>query len=194
MHPDKLVQCPEVKKCLAGKAEKTKKTYLTALKVYTSYRNMDPEQLIDEIEADWKKPRRERGEVEYKLKEFHTWLRKEKEKQKPGTEDATEETGVSPKWAHTILGAIRSFYKSNGFPLNLKLPPPTTLKKNHKLKLRAEDVKKLVDHAPTLRDKAVILMLFQTGMDVSTLCSLDYGDVARGLEKKECPLTLHVVR
>ena len=162
--------------------------------LYTRYRDMDPEQLIDEIEADRKKPRRERGEVEYKLKEFYTWLLNEKEKQKPGRDETTGKKGVSPKRAHSITGAIRGFYKTNGFPLTLKIPRPTTLKKNYKLQLRAEDVKKLVDHAPTLRDKVIILMLFQSGMDVSTLCSLDYGDVARGLEKRESPLPIRVVR
>jgi len=183
-----------VKKLLAGKAKSTKTQYLGALKIYTRYRDMDPEQLIDEIEADRKKPRRERGEVEYKLKEFYTWLLNEKEKQKPGRDETTGKKGVSPKRAHSITGAIRGFYKTNGFPLTLKIPRPTTLKKNYKLQLRADDVKKLVDHAPTLRDKVIILMLFQSGMDVSTLCSLDYGDVARGLEKGECPLPIRVVR
>ncbi len=94
-----------------------------------------------------------------------------------------------------IISAVRSFYKANGFPiLNLKLPKPHTLKRNHKLQLRAEHVRKLVEHAPTLRDKAIILMLFQSGMDISTLISLNYGDVARGLENNEEPLAIRVVR
>jgi len=42
------------------------------------------------------------------------------------------------------------------------------------------DVKKLVDHSRAPRDRAIILTMFQGGMDVSTLCSLKYGDVAEG--------------
>lgn len=194
MQFEELQEYKEVKKFLAGKANSTKTQYLGALKIYTRYRDMNPEQLIDEIEEDRKKPRRKRGEVEYILKEFHSWLLNEKKKQKPGKDEPTGEIGVSPKRAHTIIGALRSFYKANGFPTTLNLPRPTILKKNYKIQLRAEDVKKLVDHAPTLRDKAIILMLFQSGMDVSTLCSLDYGDVARGLEKGECPLPIRIVR
>lgn len=118
--------------------------------------------------------------------------RKEKREKK---KKEKEEKGVSPKRAHMIISAVRSFYKANGFPiLNLKLPKPHTLKRNHKLQLRAEHVRKLVEHAPTLRDKAIILMLFQSGMDISTLISLNYGDVARGLENNEEPLAIHVVR
>ena len=194
MQPEELKEFKEVKRWLVGKGRTTKSEYLGALRIYTDYRGLDPKQLIDEIEEDRKKPRRERGEVEFKLKEFHEWLLNEKEKEKGGGGGKTGEKGVSTKRAATIMGAIRSFYKANGFPITIKLPRPTTLKKNHKLQIRAEDVKKLVDHAPTIRDKAIILMLFQSGMDVSTLCSLDYGDVARGLENNECPLPIHVVR
>lgn len=58
------------------------------------------------------------------------------------------------------------------------------------MKVGAEQVKALVDHARTPRDRAIILTLFQSGMDVSTLCSLKYGDVAEGLSKEEHPLKL----
>jgi integrase/recombinase XerD len=55
-------------------------------------------------------------------------------------------------------------------------------------------VKKLVDHATTLRDKAIILFMFQGGFDVSTLSSLNYGDIARELKDGEDPLMITVVR
>lgn len=184
----------EVRRWLAGKPKETKRAYLVALKIYCRWRGLNPKQLIDEIEEDRKKPIRERGEIEYKLKEFYEWLLKEKKKEKKRKKEK-EEKGVSPKRAHMIISAVRSFYKANGFPiLNLKLPKPHTLKRNHKLQLRAEHVRKLVEHAPTLRDKAIILMLFQSGMDISTLISLNYGDVARGLENNEEPLAIRVVR
>jgi len=191
-----LSEFKEVKKWLIGKAKETKKVYLIALNIYCKYRGLNPKQLIDEIEEDRKKPRRERGEVEFKLKEFHEWLLNEKDKMQGGWKPRkVGKKGISPKRANMIVNTIRSFYKTNGFPvLNLKLPKAPPLKKNHKLTLRAEHVKKLVDHAPTIRDKAIILMLFQSGMDVSTLISLNYGDVARGLEDNECPLAIHVVR
>ncbi len=191
-----LAEFKEVEKWLIGKAKETKKVYLIALNTYCKYRGLNPKQLIDEIEEDRKKPRRERGEVEFKLKEFHEWLLNEKDKMMGGWKPRkVGKKGLSPKRANMIVNTVRSFYKINGFPvLNLRLPKAPPLKKNHKLTLRAEHVKKLVDHSPTIRDKAIILMLFQSGMDISTLISLNYGDVARGLENDECPLAIHVVR
>ena len=190
-----LLEYKEVKKWLAGKPEGTKIVYLGALNIYCEWRKMDPKELIDEIEQDRNKSRREQGEVEYKLKEFYEWLSREKEKEVGVKKKKTGEKGVSPKRVHVIISAVRSFYRANGFPiLNLKLPKAPALKRNHKLQIRAEHVRKLVEHAPTLRDKAIILMLFQSGMDVSTLCSLNYGDIARGLENNEEPLAIRVVR
>lgn len=62
------------------------------------------------------------------------------------------------------------------------------------MKLVAEQVKVLVDHARTPRDRAIILTHFQGGLDASTLCSLNYGDVAEGLTKNEHPLKLEIYR
>lgn len=185
----------EVKRWLAGKPKQTKKGYISKLKAYLNYRKMNPKELIDEIEEDRKKPRREMGEVEFKLKEFYEWILNQKEKESGGWKvSKTGKKGLSKKSAVGMIGAVRSFYRANGFPLNMKIPRASPKKENRKLSLRGEHVKKLVDHAPTLRDKAIIIDTFQSGMDVSTLCSLDYGDVARGLEENEYPLPIHVVR
>lgn len=62
------------------------------------------------------------------------------------------------------------------------------------MKVGAEQVKVLVDHARGPRDRAIILTLFQSGIDVSTLCGLKYGDVAEGLARNEHPLKLDLYR
>jgi len=43
---------------------------------------------------------------------------------------------------------------------------------NRKLSMTPKTIKKLIDHAPTLRNKAIILFMFQGGFDVSTLSSI----------------------
>jgi len=58
----------------------------------------------------------------------------------------------------------------------------------------AEDVKKMVNCCKNLRDRAVVLMMYQGGFDTQTLLSLDYGDVKEGLERGEKPLVIQVVR
>jgi len=44
------------------------------------------------------------------------------------------------------------------------------------------EVYRIVDMASSLRDKAILLTLFQSGMRVNALCSLKYGDVADQLQ------------
>ena len=66
-----LKKFDEVKKWIAGKPSSTQGTYLIAFNIYVNYRKLNPKQLIDEIEIDRKKPRREMGEVEVKVKNFY---------------------------------------------------------------------------------------------------------------------------
>jgi integrase/recombinase XerD len=104
--------------------------------------------------------------------------------------------GLSSKIAHTYVNAIRSFYGTFDVYVKLRgrsaLPKPKVV--NKRMILSNMDVKRLVDHASTVRDRAIILTMFQSGIDVSTLCSLKYGDVAEGLAKNEHPLRLNLYR
>lgn len=92
--------------------------------------------------------------------------------------------------------AIRSFYGTYDISIKLKgrqrLPKPKV--ENERMDLSVADVKLLVDHARSPRDRALILVGFQGGMDVSTLCSLKYLDVARGLELNDHPLKVDIFR
>jgi integrase len=104
--------------------------------------------------------------------------------------------GISDKLAHMRVAAMRSFYATFGVTVRMKgrqsLPRPRV--RNKRMKVGADQVRVLIDHARTPRDRAILLTLFQGGMDVSTLCTLKYGDVSEGLEKKEHPLKLDLYR
>lgn len=185
----------EVKKWLTAVKESSKKPYLTGLSIYTDYTGLNPKQLIDEAEEDRKKPRREQGKPEYRLSEFYKYLLNDYERRPSGKRKTSEgKKGVSKSMASTYVGAVRGFYKRNGFAITIKTPKATPRKENRKLSLSPTEVKKLVNHAPTLRDRAVILMMFQGGFDVATICDLDYGDVKRELETEREPMLIHVVR
>jgi len=86
--------------------------------------------------------------------------------------------------AMTHVTGVRSFYASFEVAVRLKgrkaLPKPKVA--NKRLIVNAEQVKTLLDHAPGVRDRAIILALFQSGMDVSTLCSLKEGRGREGLD------------
>ena len=94
------------------------------------------------------------------------------------------------------MNAIRNFYDTFGVVVKLKgrsaLPKPRVT--NKRMRLTNMDVKRLLDHYHSPRDRAVILCMFQSGMDVSTLYSLKYGDVAEGLAKGEHPLRFNLYR
>jgi len=154
--------------------------------------------LIDEALADMKKDPRERQDiVMMRLVKFYHWLKNEYPKKSRGAgEHQVVAKGVSDKMAHFFVNSVRSFYATYGITIRMrgrhKLPRPRV--QNKRMKVGAEQVKVLVDHARTPRDRAIILTLFQSGMDVSTLCSLKYGDVAEGFAKNEHLLKLELHR
>jgi integrase/recombinase XerD len=181
----------EVKKWLRGKSRGTARNYITALTLYIEFTGMNPEEIIDEAEEDRKKPRRQRGKPEERIEDFHEYLLN-KHTRARGKKAGGR--GVSKNLAKMYFSAIRGFYKANGFPLNVRTPRASNKKENFKLNLRPRDVKRMLDFTRSLRDRSIILTMFQSGMDVSTLCSLNYGDVARELEEGREPLMLHIVR
>jgi len=176
----------------------TKYGYKTAFKAYAFFTGMSASALIDEALADMKKDPRERQDIVMtRLVKFYHWLKNEYPKKSRGWgEHQVVAKGVSDKMAHFFVNAVRSFYATFDITIRMrgrhKLPRPRV--QNKRMKVGAEQVKVLVDHARTPRDRAIILTLFQSGMDVSTLCSLKYGDVAEDLAKNEHPLKLELHR
>jgi len=171
----------------------TKKNYKTAFRAYTSFTGMTASQLIDEAIADMKRDPRERKDVVLtKLIRFYHWVVEEYTFMKKGV----VHKGASETYACAWNGCIRSFYATFDITVRMKgrhrLPKPRV--KNKRMKINGEQVKVLVDHARTPRDRAIILTNFQGGLDASTLCSLNYGDVSEGLAKNEHPLKLEVHR
>lgn len=138
---------------------------------------MNPEELIDEAKEDWNSSRRSRGKVKDRIKSFQEHL----------------EEKYSMVTVRNKLFWLKSLYSGNNFPQD-DVSMPRASPTSRAMKIRSDEIRKLVDHAPSLRDKAIILMMFQSGMDVSTICSLNYGHVARGLKNDEYPLPIRVKR
>jgi len=46
------------------------------------------------------------------------------------------------------------------------------------------EVKRLLDNVRSPRDKAIFLTMLRNGVSLSTIHSLEYGDVAEGISKK----------
>lgn len=179
----------------------TRATYKSAYRAYHQYTNTASTQLIDEAIQDARKDPRERKDVvKVRLLGFHNWLLTEFPVYSRGSEEKQPHQlvrkGVRPRTAHSFVGAIRSFYGAYDITIKLKGREkiPRGRVYNKRMDLTTLDVRALVNHAGSPRDRAIILTLFQGAMDVSTLCSLKFKDVARSLEKDEYPLKLDVSR
>ena len=176
----------------------TKYNYRTSFRAYAAFTGMTASALIDEALEDAKRdPREKRDAVLKRLIEFYRWLKTEYPRKSRGRgPHEIVGKGVSDKLAHMYVAAMRSFYATFGVSVRMKgrhaLPRARVL--NKRMKVAAEQVAVLVRHARTPRDRAIIMTLFQSGMDVSTLCSLKYGDLAEGLAADEHPLKLDLYR
>jgi integrase len=176
----------------------TKYNYRTAFRAYTAFTGMTASALVDEALEDAKRDPRERRDIVLKrLIQFYRWLKTEYPRKSRGKgPHEIVGKGISDKAAHMRVAAMRSFYATFGVTVRMKgrhsLPRPRVL--NKRMKVSAQQVQVLVDHARTPRDRAIILTLFQGGMDISTLCSLKYGEVSKGLDGNDHPLKLDLYR
>ena len=190
---------PALKRWLDTIARKsTKYNYKSSYRAYALFTKKSASELIDEALDDAKKDPRERTDIVLKrLVEFYRWMKTDYPKKSKGAgPKRIVGKGVSDKRANVAVNSIRSFYGTFGVTVRMKgrhaLPRPRV--KNKRMRVASDQVKILVDHARTPRDRAIILTLFQGGMDVSTLCSLEYGDVSEALNKDEQPLKLELFR
>lgn len=96
------------------------------------------------------------------------------------------------------FAGLQNFLKWKHIPVSSafigNLPDPTGLKKNKKHPWKLEQIKQFVDMADSIRDKAIILCLFQSGMAIGELCALNYFDVKKELEDNILPLRLDIIR
>lgn len=161
----------------------SRKTYKMAYIAYSFFTRITAKQLIDEAEAEAKASQRQRGTVKRRLLHFREWLLNDYVSGRGGR---AKVHGITETTANAYLGAIRGFYRDNGFPVqfartDIKKVRPTTQRKM----LRVEDVNKLLNKVYTQRDKAIIICMYQSGMDISTLLSLRYAHIKEGLEEIE---------
>jgi site-specific recombinase XerD len=197
-----LSQYPEVRKWLTGKAQSTQRVYLSGLRAFVEYTHLIPSSLIDEAERDRAQTVRHRGTPEQKVMQFHDWLRTQYVQKKRGADRgkrSERKVGVSKKLASTYCRAVASFYKSSGYRLGdegaeFRLPKATSKRANTKLQLRSNDIEQMLKVATRLRDKTIILVMYQGFQSVSEVCLLNYGDVKDQLDQGRDILTIRMVR
>lgn len=183
---------------------KTLKNCESAFRIFSMYTGKTASELIDEaIEDQRRDPRQKQDVVLKRLIGFYNWLKTDYVRRKKlgrygeVVEDKTR--GITAGSAVMRVGVIRGFYGT--FEITVRMKGRNRLPKakveNKRMIFKPEDVwkvKVLVDNARSPRDRTIILFHFQGGLDASTLCDLDYVDVAEGLAKDEHPLKIEPSR
>ncbi len=179
---NELEKYPEVGKWLNGKSRGTQYSYFSAISAYVEFSGLNPTELIDEAEADEQKSKRERGVPKQRILSFKQWLLKEYQQKTRGPKKRgkgrRDKIGVSENLANMYCSAMKSFYRDNGFKLDVKLGKASKKKVNFKLIIRAPEVSKLLNVA-SLRDRAIIKAMFESCQGVSEICSLNIGDIKK---------------
>ena len=160
--------------------------------------NVTPTELLKRKENDKKKPLLEQGEMEREWNEWVDWLEnvyKKKDRHQKTSNKPLGRTSIK-----TYSGMIKTFYSYFNCPLDkaAKLPRKISSSsgkiENLKIEYRADTVKKLLSVMESNRDKAITLVMFQSGMDISTLLSLTYGHIKNEYEADDSPLLINLTR
>lgn len=107
------------------------------------------------------------------------------------------EVEYAPKATRQSIAALQNALKFYGIQMSfefIELPPARPLRKNDKHEWTLDQVRQLVDALPYVRDKAIALMAFQSGLGISDLLNVNYGDIAREYEAGTIPIAIEGYR
>lgn len=181
----------EIQEYLALKRTKSTKTaYSSSFRAFLKYymgkhgENIGFSHLLDRVYENLKKPRFVQEQiVEPEITGFITWLKEEVlEDKRPKSENTIRQYIAALQHLLKYYNIVVSMNLIENYPRAVPLPTST----KHEWKI--EQIKDFVNAATTFRDKAIILCLFQSGMRLSDLVSLNYGDIAEEFETSIIPL------
>jgi len=91
----------------------------------------------------------------------------------------------SRRYISTVLHVLLTFFRVNGFKeLNVEhYHVPARYRKREEYVPTKNEVYEMVDNAGNLKNRAIILSLYSSGLRVSTLAALTLGDIREELEK-----------
>ncbi|MCK4474371.1 tyrosine-type recombinase/integrase [Candidatus Bathyarchaeota archaeon] len=92
--------------------------------------------------------------------------------------------------ARHVRTCLTSFFKSNGVSLELETIP--RVPKKEEFIPSKEQVYAMADYAGFLRNRAIILCMYQSGLGITALRNLKYGHVKKQLEKNRVPVRIRI--
>jgi integrase len=136
---------------------------------------------LDRVEKDRLLPRSQRTRIDrVTLNNFVAWL---------------QNRGYSPKTIRIYVGAVQSLAKYFDVPISLRyvqLPPAHPVNKKHPWTIREVGEFIVAMDKPIYRSIAASIV--QSGLSVSDILALRYGDVKEEFEKGTTPICLNLTR
>ncbi|MCD6263294.1 tyrosine-type recombinase/integrase [Candidatus Bathyarchaeota archaeon] len=155
---------------LSNKARSTKERYLSFFIKFCNFLNKTPEEILQERKEDLKKgEERERRRYERELKRFIRFL---------------EEKGYKRTSIQVAYASVRSFFDSHYVPLRMRRSDYPSGESLGYRSATKDDIRKLLERA-NIRQRALIMCLKDSGLRISDLLSLKYGNVREALERGE---------
>jgi len=155
---------PEINAWLRDRPRGTQKSFAESLLNFCKTMNVEPE--------EW------RHMDKFEARDLAWQFIEPLVKEKPGV--ATVTMAALKSWYRNLNGERLPFDSGRGGKHNIRL----VQKKAPYEKIPSkQEVYRIVDMASSLRDKTILLTLFQSGIRLNALCSLRYGDVQGQLGK-----------
>lgn len=92
--------------------------------------------------------------------------------------------------ARHVRTSLLSFFKANGISLKLDVIP--RIAKKDDIILTKSQIHTMADYAGSLRNRAIILCMFQSGLGIVALRNLDYKHVKKDLERARIPIRVRI--
>jgi len=157
----------------------TRRAYLRWLRKFCEYASMNPDELIEERREDVKS---DDDDVRHRAEDrLDAWF------------SELERNGLKRNSCIQAYNAIRSFYKANHYKLEMDDAPSSWTEKV-KPGLTRDDLRSLVEACSKSMHRAYILCQVQSGLGVSDLLNIKYGDVASQLKKGKDHIHLRLLR
>jgi len=166
------------------RSEKTEKLYLHFLRRFCEYAGKTPDQLIEERRLHLQSPDEfTRRQHERLLTDWRNHLE---------TEGGLSKKKLARSSVVTAMNVVKSFYKANYVPLQVRSPKKweATQRKTP----TREEVRRMVEACSKARDRAVILVLFQSGVSLEDLGLITYGLIREEFEAGVEPLHIPIRR
>jgi len=159
----------------------SKKVYSAGLEVFQAFYKKPLSGFLDEVESDMKLPRRQRKRVARNLlKEFVRFC---------------QEREYKPKTIRAYVGAVQSFAGYYDIKISTRyVDLPASLPVSHKFPWTLETVAEFIGMMDNIEYKTIAVNIFQSGLSISDILTLNYEDIKYEYEHDIVPLCFDLAR